>query len=62
MKPTDIVIVLRDLDWIDDHCAKGTRLRLVRVRQTSAGPRWTARTKDGKHHHNIPPEDIEVIA
>lgn len=62
MKPGDIVITLVDLNWINDHCRKGTRLKLIRVRPTSAGPRWTARTKDGIEHHNIPEDAIEVIA
>jgi hypothetical protein len=62
MKPGSIVIVLHDLDWIDDHCEQGTRLRLLHVRETSAGPRWSGRTKDGRTHHNIPPDAIEVIA
>lgn len=62
MKPGDIVRTRRDLDWIDDHCRAGTRLRLIRVRHTSNGPRWSAIEKDGATHHNIPQEDIEWLA
>lgn len=62
MKPGDIVVTLRDLDWIDDHCPKDTRLRLIRCRPTSNGPRWSAIEKTGRTHHNIPEEDVEWIA
>lgn len=62
MNPGDIVIVKYDLTWIDDHCAAGTRLRLIRRRETTAGVRWAGITKDGRTHHNIPEDAIEVIA